>query len=89
MLVHVHLYLQSPVEGIRSPGARVTGDCELPIMGRGEKLNFGPLQEKKAPFYRRAIPPAPQSFFDRQIVSDLESIDHKNSATTSCLSQNR
>lgn len=36
-------YPQSPGEGIRSPGAEVTGGCELPNMGAGNS----PLEEQE------------------------------------------
>lgn len=33
--VYIHTYIYTHMEGTRSPGAGVTGDCEPPDMGAG------------------------------------------------------
>ena len=35
--------LWSSEEGVQSPGAGVTGVCELPDVGAGPRINSGPL----------------------------------------------
>ena len=42
LFVSVH-HMQSVPEDVRSPGAGVTQDCELPC--EGWELNLGPLEE--------------------------------------------
>lgn len=38
MCAHEHKYWQNPSEGIRSPGAKITGSCELSDVGAGNLI---------------------------------------------------
>ena len=38
--------MQRPEEGIGSPGPGVINGCELPIVGAGNRMNSGPLEEQ-------------------------------------------